>query len=44
VRRAAFAGRDATDHVRAVFDHLLRVKSSFLSGDALHNQARVFID
>ena len=38
---AAFAGRDAADHVGAVRDHLLGVESAFAAGEALHDQ-RVF--
>jgi hypothetical protein len=43
VRCAALAGRHAANNLRAVFNHLSGVKCSFFSGDALHNQARVFI-
>jgi hypothetical protein len=44
VRRAAFRGRYAANDLRAVFNHLVRVKSSFFSRDALHNQARIFVN
>lgn len=44
VRRAAFAGRDAADNVRAVIAHLQGVESSFLAGESLDNQTSVFIN
>ena len=41
---AAFAGGDARDHIGAIGDHLLGVKNAFIAGDALHQQACIFID
>ena len=34
---STFAGSHATDDIRAVFNHLLRVKSAFASGETLHD-------
>ena len=44
VRRAAFAGRDAADDVRAVVTHLQHVKRAFFAGDSLNDQTCIFID
>ena len=44
VRCAAFSGRHATDDVRSILNHLLRMKRAFFAGDSLHDQARVFIN
>src|SRR6266851_8165720 len=44
VLRAAFSGGNAAHNIRAVFDHLLRVKGAFAAGEALNDQARFFID
>ena len=41
---AAFARRHAADYLRAVFDHLLGVKGAFAAGEALDDDARLFID
>ena len=41
---AALAGRDAADDVGAVGDRLLRVEGAFLAGEALNDQACVFVD
>ena len=38
---AAFARRDAADHVGAVGDRLLRVERAFFAGEALENQSCV---
>ena len=35
---------DATDHLGAIREHLLRLKRAELAGDALHHQTRVPID
>src|SRR5713226_9339119 len=40
--RAAFARGYAADYVRAVLDHLLRVKGAFAARKALHNEPRFF--
>src|ERR1051326_317801 len=40
---AAFARGNATDHIGAVLNHLLGVKSAFAARKALHNQFRFFI-
>src|SRR5215813_5965967 len=42
--RAAFARSDTADNVRAVFNHLLRVKRSLAAGKSLHDEARFFVD
>src|SRR5713226_2101645 len=42
--RAAFARGYAADYVRAVLDHLLRVKGAFAARKALHNEPRFFTD
>jgi hypothetical protein len=42
--RTALAGRDASDDVRPVINHLKRVKRAFFSRDPLNDQACVFID
>src|SRR6266700_1136935 len=41
---AAFSGGNAADNIRAVLDHLLRVKGAFAAGEALDDEARFFID
>src|SRR5712664_116282 len=40
---AAFAGCDAANHVRAVLDHLLGVEGAFAAGEALNEQASIFV-
>src|SRR5712664_3582262 len=40
---AAFAGRHTANYVRAVLDHLLRVEGTFAAGEALDDQARLFV-
>ena len=42
--RAALAGRDSADDIRAVIDHLQRVKRAFFTGNSLNDQACVLID
>jgi hypothetical protein len=44
VRRATFTGRYSTDDVRPIFDHLLRMERAFLAGDALDDEARIFVN
>jgi hypothetical protein len=44
MRRSAFRGRYTADHIRAVFNHLLGVKRPFFARDALHDEARVFVN
>src|SRR6266849_4744143 len=41
---AAFAGRHTPNHVRAVLDHLLCVEGTFAAGEALDDQARLFVN
>src|SRR5437016_13118443 len=41
---ATFAGRDAADNVGTVFDHLLRVESTFAAGETLDDEASFFVD
>ena len=41
---ASLAGRHARDHFGAVLDHLLRVEAAFAPGEALHDDARLFVD
>src|SRR5229473_4616946 len=41
--RSTFAGSDAADHVCAVLDHLLGMKGAFTAGEALDDQASVFV-
>ena len=43
-RFAAFAGRDAADHLRAVFQAPLGVELPDLAGDSLTDDARVLVD
>jgi hypothetical protein len=40
----ALPGRDASDHIGAVFHALLRMKSTGAAGNALHTQASILID
>jgi len=44
VRRAAFAGCDASNDIGAVSDHLFGVKGSFFAGNSLHQNASIFIN
>jgi hypothetical protein len=44
MRTSAFAGRNATNHVAAVFYHLRCVKSSFRAGKTLHDYFGIFIN
>ena len=44
MRRAAFAGRGAADHLGAVGDRLLGVERAVLAGDALADDLGVFVD
>ena len=41
---AALAGRDAADDLRAVLNHLLRVEAAFASGEALDDDASIFVN
>src|SRR5579863_5005815 len=41
---ATLAGRYAGDDFRAVVDHLLRVEAAFAAGEALDENARLFVD
>src|SRR5437588_10960976 len=41
---AALARRDAAQDVGAVGDHLLRVKRPLVAGEALHHDARRFVE
>ena len=43
-RLARLARRDAADHLRAVFEAALGMKLADLAGDALADDARVFVD
>ena len=42
--RAAFAGRDAADHLGAVGDRLLGMERAVLAGDALADDLGVLVD
>jgi hypothetical protein len=44
VQFAAFARGDAADNIGTILDHLTCVKASFLTGEALHDDPRVFIN
>src|SRR5580700_11527179 len=39
-----FAGGDAADNFRAVIEHLLRMKTAFAAGEALHQHPRIVAD
>jgi hypothetical protein len=42
--RAAFAGRRAAHHLRAVGDRLFGMKRPLIAGEALTDDARVLVD
>ena len=44
MRRAAFAGRDAADHLGAVGDRLLGMEGAVLAGEALADDLGVLVD
>ena len=44
MRGAAFAGRHAADHLRAVGDGLLGMERALRAGEALADDARILID
>jgi hypothetical protein len=41
---ATFTRRYAADDVRSILDHLLRMERAFLAGNALHDEARIFVN
>src|ERR1700751_2519068 len=44
VLRTTLTGRHSGNHFRVVIKHLLRVKTAFATGDALHDDACVLVD